>query len=80
MRLKYEAKTDGNLPLTFGPEVTAHLCYSLYHSFLNMARVPVMSFCKPVHPPPVDINEESLSAVQKAQARFSLKGKCTISQ
>lgn len=52
-----------NLLLTFSPKVIAHLCCSLYHSFLNMARVPVMSFCKPVHPPPVDINEESLSAV-----------------
>jgi hypothetical protein len=39
-----------------------------------------MTFCKPVHPPPPAANIEHLSAVEKAKERFSLQGKCAVSQ
>ena len=45
-----------------------------------MARVPEMTFCKPVHPPPPTANLEGLSAVEKAKERFSLERKCAVSQ
>ena len=45
-----------------------------------MARVPEMSFCEPVHPPPNIENNENLSAAQRAKARYSLEGKCAVGQ